>query len=218
MIKGAIFDADGTLFDSMFIWESIGEDYLRSIGYEPKERLNEVFKNMSLYQAACYYRENYRVTLSTDEIMAGVNAKIEEYYRYEIKLKPHTEDFLKRLANMGVAMCIATATDRPYVEAVLKRCGIRKYFSEIFTCTSVGYGKDEPVIYREAMKHLKTDRESTLVFEDAFYAAATAKADGFLVAGVYDKYEKDQTKLKKIADVYLNDFTNWNALEKILHS
>ena len=218
MIRGAIFDADGTLFDSMFIWESIGEDYLRSIGYEPKERLNEVFKNMSLYQAACYYREQYGVPLSTDAIMDGVNAQIEKYYKYEIGLKPYTADFLERLGNMGVSMCIATATDRPYVEAALKRCGIRKYFSEIFTCTSVGHGKDTPVIYREAMNHLKTNKESTLVFEDALHAAQTAKNDGFLVAAVYDKYEKEQAGLKEIADVYLHDFNEWDVLQKFLSS
>ena len=53
MIKSAIFDVDGTLLDSMFIWDTLGETYLRSIGYTPKENLNETFKNMSLYQAAC---------------------------------------------------------------------------------------------------------------------------------------------------------------------
>ncbi len=71
MLKGAIFDFDGTLFDSMFIWDTIGEAYLRSIGYEPKENLNEVFKTFSLYQAACYYQSEYGVTWSMDEIMTG---------------------------------------------------------------------------------------------------------------------------------------------------
>ena len=76
-IRGAIFDVDGTLLDSMFIWDTIGETYLRSIGYEPREKLNEVFKNMSLFQAARYYRTEYGVTLSIDEIMNGVNAMLE---------------------------------------------------------------------------------------------------------------------------------------------
>ena len=39
MIKGAIFDLDGTLLDSMFIWDTIGEEYLRSLGKEPHEDL-----------------------------------------------------------------------------------------------------------------------------------------------------------------------------------
>ena len=55
-IRGAVFDVDGTLLDSMRVWDTIGEDYLRSIGYEPKENLKEVFKNMSLHPAACAIR------------------------------------------------------------------------------------------------------------------------------------------------------------------
>ena len=80
MIKGAIFDLDGTILDSMFIWDTIGEDYLRTIGYEPKEKLNETFKNLSLQQAACYYISEYGVTLTVNEIVDGVNKMIEKYY------------------------------------------------------------------------------------------------------------------------------------------
>ena len=82
-ISGAIFDVDGTLLDSMSIWDTIGADYLRSIGYIPRENLNEIFKNMSLLQAAEYYRNEYGVTLRVEEIMSGVNAMLEQFYQYE---------------------------------------------------------------------------------------------------------------------------------------
>ena len=72
MIKGAIFDFDGTLVDSMFIWDTFGEDYLRTLGKEPKENLTETFKTFTLEQAAEYYREHYGVTLSVGEIVDGV--------------------------------------------------------------------------------------------------------------------------------------------------
>ena len=77
MIKGAIFDLDGTLLNSMFVWNTVGENYLRSIGLEPDKDINETFKAMSLYQAACHYRKAYGITQSIDEIMAGVNKMIE---------------------------------------------------------------------------------------------------------------------------------------------
>ena len=208
MISGAIFDLDGTLLDSMWIWASIGEKYLRSVGYEPKENLNDTFRAFNLYQAACYYISEYGVTLSVDEIMNGINAMVEKYYRNEVVLKTGVAEFLKQLSENGVRMCIATATDKYLVEAALERCGISKYFSDIFTCTSVGHGKDEPVIYREALKHLGTDKSETVVFEDSLHALATAKADGFITTAIFDCHEKNQSELKKLADYYISDYSD----------
>lgn len=214
MIQGAIFDVDGTLLDSMAVWANIGTEYLRSLGYEPREDLNETFKSMSLFQAARYYQTAYGVTLSTDEIIAGVNGRIEQFYREKAALKPGVAEFLRRLEEQNVGMCIATATDRPLVEAALARCGVLGYFSEIFTCFSVGRGKDEPVIYRAAAERLGTGRAKTVVFEDALYAARTAKRDNFVTAGVYDRYEKRQEELRAVSDIYITDFTDWKFFWK----
>ena len=202
-IRGAIFDVDGTLLDSMFIWDTIGETYLRSIGYQPKENLNETFKNMSLHQAACYYQTEYGVTLSIDQIMDGVNAMLERYYRFEVPLKPGVAELLERLRQDGVKLCIATATDRHLVEAALDRCGVLSCFGEIFTCNEVGHGKDEPDIFEASLRFLGTRREETLVFDDALYAVRTAKEAGFPVAAVYDSHEKEQDKVRLLADIYL---------------
>lgn len=218
MIRGAIFDIDGTLLDSMFIWDTIGENYLRSIGYVPKENLNEIFKNMSLYQAACYYIDKYNVTLSIEEIMNGVNTMLESYYAYKVEMKPHAQDFLAKLHKKGVKMCIATATDKPLVEATLKRCGVLNYFNDIFTCTDVGHGKDEPFIYRKAMQSIGTTKAETIIFEDALYAVKTAKRDCFTVAAVYDKHEKGQSEIYRLADLCINDFSDFESFWKFASS
>ena len=215
-IRGAIFDVDGTLLDSMFIWDTIGETYLRSIGYQPKENLNETFKNMSLRQAARYYQTEYGVTLSIDQIMDGVNAMLERYYRFEVPLKPGAAELLERLRQNGVKLCIATATDRHLVEAALDRCGVLSCFGEIFTCNEVGHGKDEPDIFEEALRFLGTRREETLVFDDALYAVRTAKEAGFPVAAVYDSHERSQAEVRARSDLYLEDLTQLVELQKFL--
>jgi len=210
-LSGAIFDLDGTLLDSMFIWDTVGEDYLRSCGMQPHEALNEKFKNMSLYQAACYYRDEYGMPGSAEEIMGGVNRLIAHFYMDEVQPKAGVPEMLEALKKRGVKMCVASATDRPLVKAALSRCGLLGYFEEIFTCSSVGHGKDEPDIFLAALDFLGTPKESTWVFEDALHAAQTAKAAGFPVLAVYDRSEKDQDALAKLADVYVRSFAEMEA-------
>lgn len=206
MIKGAIFDLDGTLIDSMFIWDTVCDDYLKSFGITPKENLAEVFKSFTLEQAAEYYRIHYGFKLSVPEIVDGINNMVSEIYQTSVELKPNVSDFLKRLHRRGIKMCVATVTDKPIAKAVLKRLGIYKYFSGIFTCAEVGFNKETPEIYRYALKHLGTLKDETIVFEDAFHAAKTAKADGFKVAAVYDAHELMQDKMKELSDYYITDF------------
>ena len=208
MIKGAIFDLDGTLLDSMFIWDTIGEEYLRSLGKEPHEDLKETFMTLTLEEAAVYYREHYGVSLSVKEIVDGVNAMVEQTYRTKVTLKPGIAEYLAWLKENGVRMCVATVTDRYLVEETLERLGVRHYFSEIFTCAEVGFGKDKPIIYQKALEHLETEKRDTYVFEDMLFALNTAKTDGFPTVGVYDRHEAHQDELKGLADYYIFDFTD----------
>ena len=214
MLKGAIFDFDGTLVDSMFIWDTIGEDYLRTLGKEPHEDLKETFMTLTLDEAAEYYRTHYGVTLSVKEIVDGVNAMVEGIYRTKVTLKPGVAEYLAWLRVNGVRMCIATVTDRYLVEETLERLGILHYFAEIFTCAEVGYGKDKPIIYRKALEHLDTAKNETYVFEDSLFALKTAKADGFTAVGVYDRHETSQDNLKSLADYYIRDF--WDPVLKTI--
>ena len=216
MIKGAIFDFDGTLVDSMFIWDTFGEDYLRTLGKEPQENLAETFKTFTLEQAADYYRTHYGVTLSVGEIVDGVNEMVAKLYRTKVTLKDGVREFLEALKSQGVKMCVATVTDRPIVEDVLANLGIRDCFVEILTCAEVGYNKETPHIYRAALEVLGTKKNETVVFEDALHALMTAKKDGFTVAAVQDMYEAKQVEMRAVADYYIADYTSfaWNPSMK----
>lgn len=206
MLKAAIFDFDGTLFDSNYVWETAGERFFQSIGVRPKSNLQQEIRTMSLYQSACYIREEYSLSLSVEEIMEGINRTVENCYFHEVQPKTGVRSFLLQLQDAGVRMCIATATDRYQIEAALKRCDMVDCFDGIFTCSEVGHGKDEPIIFRKAMESLGTDRGNTVVFEDALHAVQTAKADGFLTVGVRDSYICEQQELQTLCDCYLADF------------
>lgn len=213
-IKCAIFDFDGTLFDSMFIWESVGEIYLRSLDKEPKSSLREDVRALSLYQSACYFRKEYDLPLSEEQIMSGINKTIEHFYINEVMPKPYVTEFLDEMKQKGIPMCIATASDRYQIEAALSRCGMSHYFDAIFTCSEVGCGKDEPVIFRRAMEYFNSDRSSSIIFEDALHAIKTAKNDGFTVVSVFDDSEKRQDEVRAISDCYIRDFEHIEDFRK----
>ena len=179
---------------------------MKSLGKESNENLVEIFKTFTLEQAAEYYRTRCGVTLSVQEIIEGINNMVEQMYLTKVVLKTGVSDFLERLKGSGVKMCVATVTDRHIADDVLKRLGVREYFSEIFTCTEVGCNKETPEIYRQALKHLGIKKTETVVFEDVLHALKTAKDDGFKVAAVYDAHEFRQEEMKEISDYYITDF------------
>jgi HAD superfamily hydrolase (TIGR01509 family) len=213
-IDGAIFDLDGTLLDSMFIWDILGEQYLLSRGIEPHENLKVKFKSMSLIQAACYYQTEYGLADSTDVIIAGVNDMIQHFYREEVLPKKGVPAFLGELKERQVKMCVATATDRYLAEAALAHTGLLSYFGEIFTCSFVGHGKDEPDIYHAAHHYLQTPKSSTWIFEDALHAVSTAKRAGYPVVGVFDSSAGHDDEIRALADLYIRSF---NEMEEFLN-
>ena len=214
MLKAAIFDFDGTLFQSNSVWVSAGEHFFESIGITPKANLQEEIRTMSLYQSACYIRKEYGLSQTVEEIMDGINRTVENCYFHEVQPKQGAISFLRELKAADIRMCIATATDRYQIEAALKRCNMLDFFEEIFTCSEIGHGKDEPIIFRRAMEYLGTDRSNTIIFEDALHAIQTAKADGFLTVGISDPYIQEQESVQSLCHCYLTDFSQTETFWK----
>lgn len=203
-IRAAIFDVDGTLLDSMPIWEDAGEKYLHTLGITARPGLGKVLFPMSMEEAAVYMREEYRLPCTAAEIVAGVAQTIDAFYREEVLLKDGAEGLLSSLASRGVKLAVATSGNRALCEAAFTRLGVRNYFSGIFTCSEVGAGKSRPDIFLRAAQFLGSEPAETWVFEDALHAIETAKKAGFPVAAIYDKSNESQMdRIKEISDVYL---------------
>ena len=183
-LEGAIFDADGTLLDSMSIWDTAGSEYLLSLGIIPEANLAQVVEQMSLSQAAVYLQSVYGVDKSVDAIIAGINAVVRDFYLEKVQLLPGVKDFLDILSDMDVKMIVATVSDKALIQKALERCGIDKYFAGVLSCEEIGVGKDNPQIYHTALEILGTEKENTVVFEDAPYAIKTAEEAGFMTRQV----------------------------------
>lgn len=211
MFRGAIFDLDGTLLDSMPVWNTLASAYLRTIGETPRADVDAAVGSFSLQQAARYFQTEYGVALSEESIVDGVKSLIRHFYEAEVQPKPGVSAFLQQLSRQGVKMCIATATDSHLAKAALTRCGLMHFFTEIITCDEVGASKDQPLIYREALARLGTSRAETLVFEDAHHALQTAQMDGFTTVAVRDDCEPDWEHMRRISHHAMNDFTETKA-------
>ena len=202
-IKGAIFDIDGTLLDSMTIWENVAADFLLSRGIEPRPDLNSDLATLGGHEIPGYFQIEYGIHESVDDIKRGLYELLEEFYFFKAMPKSGVFPVLDMLREHGVRMCVATATDRRLIEPALHRCGLFEYFERIFTCSEEVTSKSSPDIYLRAAAFLGCEINETLVVEDALYAMQSAKSVGFPIIAVYDYSAKDQQEdMKALCDYY----------------
>ena len=198
-----IFDLDGTLLDSMGIWETIGADYLTARGITdfPAD-LSEHLRAMSLMEAAEYFIEQFHLSHPPQQICNDIDEFIQDKYKYSVTLKDGVKEFLHK--HKDKKMCVATATDHHLVEAALKRLGIDEYFQFIITSGQVGNSKQFPDIYLQAAQRLGADIIDCVVFEDALHAMETAKKAGFYTVAIHEPtFDKELDKIKQLADQFV---------------
>lgn len=185
MIKGIIFDVDGTLLDSMEIWSNAGARYLQTLNIEAEPNLGNILFSMSLEEGGAYLKKQYALEFSEEEIIQGVLDIIGDFYRNEVRLNENMREILEEYRAKGIPMVLATTSDKELVTAALERLGILGYFRRIFTASELNTSKREPLIYLAAAEFMKTAPEETAVYEDAEYAINTAKKAGFYTIAVY---------------------------------
>lgn len=206
-IKGAIFDMDGTLVDSLFLWEVVwkafGEKYLDGKTFVPGAADDKAVRTLPLKDAMQLIHDHYRLGESGEELYTFVNDLIQVFYANDVQLKSGVREFLEHCHQNGVKMCIASATAPDLVETAVKHCGIDHCFSKIFSCATLGKGKECPDIYLLAQDFLGTQTAETWVFEDSLVALETAATIGMPTVGIYDPCNAGQDRIQKTATEYI---------------
>ncbi len=211
----AIFDMDGTLVDSMGYWKRLATEFLESKGVQDiAQDILEQIKPMTMTESAALFIQEYGLSGTAESVAAEMNAMMDEHYRRDIPLKPGVQVYLEALHRRGTVMCVASATAEELMDACLTRLGVAQYFRFLLSCETVGAGKNRPDVYWEAAKRLSAQPEEIAVYEDALYAANTAKQAGFYTIAVRDDSNQPHWEaLTAMADEVILD---WQAAAQTL--
>lgn len=213
MIKGVIFDADGTLLNSMGFWENVVCDLIESLGADPEEGLTRILTPMSMSEGAEYIKRVYNLDITVDEIVERENKIVFDFYSAAVTMKDGAMELLDFLKSKNIPMAIASATDRYLIESALRHLNISDYFERVYSCSEVGEGKTSPKIYLVACSFIGTKPDETLVAEDSLQALTTAKKAGFRTLAMYDKTQSGGwEELKKISDLSLDSGFDLNII------
>lgn len=207
--KYCIFDMDGTLVDSMGYWHRLGFEYLAGNGMSEEDavKLFEQVKTMTLLQAAQLFLDALGIDGEPMDVLTGMREIMEQHYRMDVERKPGVLEYLQKLKAEGCRLCVATATDEDLAHICLRRLGLDDCFEFLLSCQTLGIGKDNPEIYLQAAKRLGAQPEECVVFEDALFAAQTAKQAGFYTTAVQDDNQaKDWAQLSALADEVILDW------------
>lgn len=206
-IQAVIFDLDGTMVDSMWMWHQIDIEYLGKFGIPVPDRLQESIEGMSFHETAVYFKKRFRIPDTLDEIKADWNRMAWEKYEKEVPLKPGVAAFLADCQKRGIKMGIATSNSRELVNVILKSHGLESCFSVIKTGCEVLKGKPAPDIYLAAAKELDIAPEHCLVFEDILPGIQAGINAGMRVCAVEDFYSADIRRQKmELADYFIKDY------------
>lgn len=205
--KAVIFDLDGTLVDSMWMWKDIDIEFLKGYGYECPDDLQKAIEGMSFSETAAYFKERFRLPPALEEIKAIWTEMSLNKYRHEVPLKHGVREFLQYLKDRGLKAGIATSNGREMVDAVIASLNIGPYFQVITTACEVAAGKPEPDIYLKVADSLQVKPEDCLVFEDVPAGILAGKRAGMKVCAVEDEFSREmQAEKRSLADYYINDY------------
>ena len=206
MIQTYIFDLDGTLLDSMHIWDDVPQRYCERTGLPYDPHMHETFANMSLTETSHCLQEIYGVDRSDDAIIADINACVEEKYCTEVQLKQGAKECIEKLLNKQKKIVLLTACDAKLAVAALKRTGIFYAFQDILTCEQAGLSKTEPSLFTIAATHFHTDPTSCVFIEDSLHAIESIKLAGYKAWGIYDSAnENDWEEITRNSDAVFKD-------------
>lgn len=186
-IQGVIFDLDGTLLDSTWVWTQIDEEFLGRHGFDVPEDYSQAVSSMGFADVADYTIERFGLSMTKEEVMAEWNAMAYEAYSHKIRLRPGTVELLQWLKVNGIPAGIATSNSASLFEPCLRNNGVYDLFHSFTETGDVKRGKKFPDVYIKEAEKLGVLPQNCMVFEDIIPALRGAHKGGFITVGVREK-------------------------------
>lgn len=204
-IHAVIFDMDGTIIDSMWVWKRVDEEFLLKRSIDLPFDIQRQIEGLSFTDTARYFKDKFLLSEDIEDIKNEWIHMVEKYYKDIIPLKDGALQLILKLKETGLKIGLATSNSKELTEMVLKRTGVFDYFDYIVTSCEVGKNKSCPDIFLMSAKNLGISPENCLVFEDSIAGIMGAKRAGMRVIAVYDEYSKlFKKELQDIADLYIS--------------
>ena len=214
-MQACIFDLDGTLMDSLTIWQQIDIEFLHKRGYTVPPDYMEAVASLGLREAADYTIKRFHLTEDANSLIAEWKTLAFHAYSHTVPLKPYAKEYVRTLKTHGIKLAVATSLPASLYTPALQRHGMLTLFDALCSVDEVARGKNHPDIYILAAQRLgidpqrceKEDLTRIYVFEDIPQAILSAKQLGMTVYGVHDESSKEHWKtIGEIADGVIEDF------------
>ena len=234
--KVIIFDLDGTLIDSIGVWNDIDKTLIKrilnkeiddiDIGKQRDFKLKEYSKSEDAYLEYCgFLKEKYDSKMSKQEIKKLRYEIADEYLRTIIDYKPNAEDVLKYLKEKGFILVIASTTNdhtieiyRKYNQQMIKKARIDDIFTRVYSKGAVKELKPNPEIHYKILNELDVKADECLIVEDSLIGVEAGNNANIDVAVMYYKYSDGNRKeISQLAQYYFKDFKDMlNYIKKEL--
>lgn len=206
--KGAIFDLDGTLLDSMDVWKNIDIAFLSKRGLTVPPGYGDEILAMSFRETAAHTIAKFRLSEQPDDIIHEWNEMAIEAYGHHVQLKTDAKAYLLQLKAQGIRLGVCTALSQKLYLPCLQNNGIYELFDTCISTDDVSRGKSHPDAWLLSATRLGMNPRDCMAFEDVLPAMKGAKSAHMQICGVYDKYaDKDKAEILKLSDYYVHSFT-----------